>query len=166
MKNADQRGRVWVLGRDRSQREPNLGNRVDVPTIHSAFLFENIKPSAFCFLHPNFKWRKNRELIAHFRFQGFRDFWCSRSPDEQARIMKWRRKDWCSFAAYSICEYFFEHRWIKPLRNIKVYQLSRCHFLMNLDFKNPVLSSFTLFTLGFHIVSKGKGKGKVIPLQA
>jgi hypothetical protein len=26
----------YVLGRDRSQREPNLGNRVDVPTIHIA----------------------------------------------------------------------------------------------------------------------------------
>ena len=25
-----------ILGRDRSQREPNLENRVDVPTIHSA----------------------------------------------------------------------------------------------------------------------------------
>jgi len=35
-KNADQRGRVWLLGRDKSQRGPNLGNRVDVPTIHSA----------------------------------------------------------------------------------------------------------------------------------
>jgi hypothetical protein len=34
-KNADQRGRVRVLGRDRSQREPNLGNMVNVPTIHS-----------------------------------------------------------------------------------------------------------------------------------
>jgi len=35
-KNADQRGRVSVLGRDKSQREPNLGIMVDVPTIHSA----------------------------------------------------------------------------------------------------------------------------------
>jgi len=33
--NPDQRGRVR-FGRDRSQREPNLGNRVNVPKIHTA----------------------------------------------------------------------------------------------------------------------------------
>jgi len=36
------------LGRDRSQREPNLGKRVDVPTIHSADPLIFPLPKHFC----------------------------------------------------------------------------------------------------------------------
>jgi hypothetical protein len=36
------------LGRGRSQREPNLGNRVDVPTIHSADPLILTLPKHFC----------------------------------------------------------------------------------------------------------------------
>jgi hypothetical protein len=45
-KNADQLGRV--LGRGRSQREPNLGNSVDVPTIHNADPLIFPLPKHFC----------------------------------------------------------------------------------------------------------------------
>jgi hypothetical protein len=47
-KNPDQRGRMSVLGRDRRQREPNLGNRVDVPTIHSVDPLIFALPKQFC----------------------------------------------------------------------------------------------------------------------
>jgi hypothetical protein len=47
-KNADQQGTVRVLGRDRSQREPDLGNRVDVPTVHSAYPLIFPLPKHFC----------------------------------------------------------------------------------------------------------------------
>jgi hypothetical protein len=33
----------FLLGRDRSQREPNLGNRVDVPTIHRTFQTTHVR---------------------------------------------------------------------------------------------------------------------------
>jgi len=36
------------LGRDRSQREPNLGKRVDVPTVHSADTLIFPLPKHFC----------------------------------------------------------------------------------------------------------------------
>jgi hypothetical protein len=47
-KNADQRGRVWVLGRDWNQREPNLGNSVDISTFRSADPLIFTLPKDFC----------------------------------------------------------------------------------------------------------------------
>jgi hypothetical protein len=38
----------FELGRDRSQREPNLGKRVDVPTIYSAASLIFPLPKHFC----------------------------------------------------------------------------------------------------------------------